>query len=246
MKEKDREDKIYGLNSALAAFKHRQDDLAKIYLLPELQPRFKDLLNYARSQRIAYKLVEAKELEKITGALHHQGICLIFKSKAAPDAQTVFSAVGPGQMVMVEEVGNPHNLGGILRTAAHFGAKALVVVKTEGGPPLSTGGAMTRVAEGGAEVVPVLYLSFKETQILAKKYGWQIVATTPHNGVNLFEVKLPERTIFLLGAEGPGLSNASLKMAAMLVQIPGTDEVESLNVSVAAGLFMGRWAQLWS
>jgi TrmH RNA methyltransferase len=139
-------------------------------------------------------------------------------------------------------VQNPHNLGSILRTAAHFGAAAIVGRAGEL-PPLSP--AAVRVAEGAAEFVPVCDLAdpVADLKRLAKS-GFRIVATSSHRGKPLSAANLGGRVVIVLGSEGEGVSRAIETAAAECVQIPGTGAVESLNVGVACGVALAEaWRQ---
>lgn len=241
------EQQIYGINAAQAVISKRPQDVRKIYLLEELKISFSKGLDFARKNKIAYKFVDKNDLEKITGAIHHQGVCVIAVPKKVESLATLCTGAGAGLILAVEGVDNPHNLGAMIRTAAHFGARALVVIVDQNQPPLpKLQGALARVAEGGLESVAVVAEKAATLFKLATAHQWQVYATTPHNGDNLFASKLSSRSILIMGAEGAGLSKSMLKMAPQHLSIPGTGAVESINVGQAATLALGRWYQLWA
>jgi len=139
-------------------------------------------------------------------------------------------------------VQNPHNLGSILRTAAHFGAAA-VVGRSGELPPLSP--AAVRVAEGAAEFVPVCDLAdpVADLKRLAAA-GFRVVATSSHRGKPLAAARLSGRVVIVLGSEGEGVSKAIEAAAGEGVQIPGTGAVESLNIATAVGVVAAEhWRQ---
>ncbi len=135
-------------------------------------------------------------------------------------------------------MGNPHNLGAIMRSCAHFGVKG-VVVQDAG---VLESGAAIRTAEGGAEhVEPITGDSFIDTLDQFRKAGYAIVSTSSHNGTPLFKAELPKKMVLVLGQERDGLSDAAISSSDLSVAINGTGNVESLNVSVATGVLLAEW-----
>ena len=135
-------------------------------------------------------------------------------------------------------MGNPHNLGAIMRSCAHFGVKG-VVVQDAG---VLESGAAIRTAEGGAEhVEPITGDSFIDTLDQFRKAGSAIVSTSSHNGTPLFKAELPKKMVLVLGQERDGLSDAAISSSDLSVAIDGTGNVESRNVSVATGVLLAEW-----
>ena len=99
-----------------------------------------------------------------------------------------------------------------------------------------------RTSEGGAETVPAIHLqNWNDVLDLAKTNGYKSFATSSHEGESLFKVEFPEKSLLFLGAEREGLSDKLLKKMNQLISIPGTGEVESLNVSNAATAILTEW-----
>jgi TrmH RNA methyltransferase len=142
----------------------------------------------------------------------------------------------------LDGVGNPHNLGAMLRSAAHFGASAVLLPKQS---TLALSGAAARVAEGGAEHVRLAAVADPARSFAAlRAAGFAVVTTSSHRGEPLYAAALPRRCIFVLGAEVEGVSATVAAAADRRVAIPGTERVESLNVAVAAALLVGEhWRQ---
>ena len=134
---------------------------------------------------------------------------------------------------------NPHNIGSILRTAAHFGVHGLLGQK-EKLPGVSA--ALARVAEGGAELVPMVVCENPINDLRAlQKDGLAIVGTAVKAKASLHRQKLPHRVVFILGAEGEGMSVQLEKLCDLLLRIPGSGAVESLNVSAACAVMLGEY-----
>lgn len=200
---------------------------------------FKKLVRHCVGHKLAYHVVEKEELDHLTRATHHEGIVLIVKTKKLPTLRDLMGGKGRSLIIALEEVENPHNLGAIMRSCAHFGVTGILY---EAKVPVALTAAAYRTSEGGAESVPALHLSdWKEVLEVAKSKGYQTFATSSHEGKSLFEVQFPEKTMLFLGAEAQGLSPKLLKAMNQLLCIPGTGEVESLNVSNATTAILTEW-----
>lgn len=144
-------------------------------------------------------------------------------------------------LLALENVGNPHNLGAIMRVAAHFGVDGIAVSN----PKALQSGAARRTAEGGAEFVQVVECeSMKSLIAAAKKEGYSVATTSSHKGKSLYTTEFPNKCVLLFGEEGPGLSKEVLNSGDFSIQIPGTQNVESLNVSSSVSIILGEiWKQ---
>ena len=147
---------------------------------------------------------------------------------------------GPCCALWLDGVGNPHNLGAILRSSAHFGVAGLLLPE---GSTLSLSGAAARVAEGGAEAVPLVGMGPPDEAIAAlRAAGFALAATVVREGDDLFATGLPPRLVYVLGAEGEGMGEALAHDCDLRLSIPGTGKVESLNVAAAAAVLLAQWA----
>jgi len=243
-----------------------------------------DMLKAAARRHIAYREVEAEELTRIAQSVHHEGVCMLVKSRPTPTTTALIAATKPqGLLVALDGVQNPHNIGAILRSAAYFGARGLIA-RTEGAadssvpaqvvtgsrpqrsaavpqppsaaiaplpllaagsPPLQA--AARRVAEGGAEFVPFLSLpepQFKSFLVEAQRAGIAVVGSDAHANRELAEFAWPARALLVLGHEQHGLSPAVRERCLHTVRVAGSgsERVDSLNVSVAAGVFLASYA----
>lgn len=237
-----REVRLHGINACRAFVAHRREKIIRGYFTEAVSRRhFAPLMKWLAQQRLAYHLVTDAELERITGSAHHEGVCLLVRSeppRAAEDWLQANRSLRRGCLLALENVGNPHNLGAILRTAAHFGAAAVLVPDARA----LAGGAAVRTAEGGAEHVEVLDApEFARSVQAFRAAGWRVLTTSSHRGEDIYRAKLPEKCLVVFGEESGGLSPAMLAAGDLCVRIPGTGKVESLNVSVAAGVLVSEW-----
>ncbi len=237
MESKREESKICGQHACRAVFAKRPQDIVRVFVSEKRTQDFGDLLKYCAEQRMAYRVVGDDELEKVSGARHHEGICVVAAAKEPLHLSEFLASPGPGLILALDGVGNPHNIGTLLRTAAHFGAGAVLV----GGPLRKLSSAAYRTAEGAAEHVGTAFTGELE-RLLTKcaNAGYAICATSSHKGRNLYAEPLPERTCILLGAERDGLSDSLMQSADVHLCIPGTNAVESLNVASSAAIFLAE------
>jgi TrmH RNA methyltransferase len=146
---------------------------------------------------------------------------------------------GPAVVLWLDGVGNPHNLGAVLRSAAHFGAGAVLLPKDS---ELALSGAAARVAEGGAEHVPIVRLGRTDNaQAQLNAAGFALAATVVRGGTSLHAAKLPARVAWVLGAEQVGVAAELAQTANLRIGIPGTGAVDSLNVAAATAVLLAEW-----
>jgi RNA methyltransferase, TrmH family len=239
------EQKFHGRHACHALFARRRDDLIRVYLLQERVKEFGEVLSWCAAQKRAYHIVEPENLERLAETVHHQGIVILAKKVRSLNDSDMLNAVQRGQLngplLYLDGVQNPHNLGSILRTAAHFGAAAVLGAKDQ--LPGVTASA-ARVAEGGAETVVTARLTDPRAVLSAmKQAGYQVLAATSHPGGNVYSATISDRCVIVLGNEVHGVSPEILPLANGSLQIPGTGAVESLNVAVACGVLLSEVAR---
>jgi len=240
--ERTPELRLYGLNAVRAAFARRPDALRKLYLLEARIPQLQPLLKWCVAHRIGYRVVEEGDLQKLAASAHHEGV-VADVLREEPQSLTAWLralSAGPQCALWLDGVGNPHNLGAILRSAAHFGVAAVLLPKHS---PLALSGAAARVAEGGAEHVPFVRLG-REDNAMAQLHGagFAIAATVVRGGGDIFAGGLPKRLVYVIGAEGEGMDPGLAAACDLRVSIPGSGAVESLNVAAATAVLLGQWS----
>lgn len=244
------EQKICGMNAARAAFAARPGALRKVFLSESRIGALRELLAFCVAKRLGYRVVEDAELERITGSSHHEGVCLLMTPPPLLDLEGLLAALprsGPVRLLWLDGVGNPHNLGAVMRSAAHFGAAAVLLPPAS---PLGLSAAAARVAEGGAEHVPLVRIEGEGVQAefaaldrLAEA-GFVSLATLPAGADDLYAHPLPTRALFVLGAEGEGMQQRIVDHCARRLSIPGSGRVESLNIANAVAVLLAEhWRQ---
>lgn len=235
------ESKVQGENACRVCFRERPDAVVKMYLEQSMAAKFADVMKYLAANKKAYHLVDSDELEKISGSSHHGGVVFVVKRKPEQTLAAYLAANKHKKhdcLLALDGVGNPHNLGAIVRSCAHFGVQGVIMTQ----PDLLQSGAAARTAEGGVEFVAGLACDHLPLALkLCKEAGYSLITTSRHAGVSLYNNKLGNKVVVVFGEEMDGVSKQVANSTDVALQIPGTGKVESLNVSVAASLILGEW-----
>ncbi len=238
---------LYGLRSGLAVFERRRQDIRRIGFDPALRAELPELLRWAASAGVPCREEDERELGLRAQSNQHEGLVLdVLPRRWLPAKELATVARASGLIVALDRVRNPQNIGALLRSAAFFGAKAVVLgapAPHPGLPPFAL-----RVAEGGAE-----HLALCRTTDLAdtlgrlKSQGVFIIGADAHATGGLETIELPTgpeapACVLVLGHEREGLGPRIKAQCSSLVAIQGSGALESLNVAVAAGVLL---ADLW-
>jgi TrmH RNA methyltransferase len=187
-----------------------------------------------------YRCVEPAELEKIAGSLHHGGIVAVIEAADVrapkPGAATEW-ARRREPLLVLDRVGNAHNLGAIVRTAAYFGVARIIV--PDDPTAALPGDAAHRVAEGGMAFLEILRVRSLPAFLRELTHaGYDVVGAATRGGTPEVGIVGGKPVALVLGNEEHGLAPAVLGACSRLVTLPGSGKVESLNVSVAAGILL--------
>jgi tRNA G18 (ribose-2'-O)-methylase SpoU len=177
-------------------------------------------------------------LETITGYVMHQGALAVAKIPPLPDLETLLkNSSRPLLLAAVEGIASAENLGAVVRCCAAFGAQGLLVGETCGSPfqRRAVAGSMGTIFE--QPVVCVENLA--ETLAELRARGVRCLAAHPRPGaMKLSAADLQNDCCLVFGAEGPGLTASVLAACDDVVEIPMPSHMNSLNVAVAAGIFL--------
>ena len=244
---------VCGLNTIRALSDIHPEKINRLFLREDRLPLFTKLCKHLADRKRPYKLCENEELEKICKTPHHQGIvAMIYEpavEAAAPEDIDRWVA-GKNTGLLLCNVGNDHNLGAIVRSAAFFDASPVILTEqntAEGEPrakSLTT--AAYRAAEGGMEHVEFRSVRCPEAFLRNASGKLLTVGTDPRARIRIRDIpkilvdqkKHLPGIILVIGNEETGLSAEIKEQCSMLVRIPGTGVVESLNVAQAATLFL--------
>ena len=198
-------------------------------LLNELRARMKE-------HDIPFQYVPVEKLNKMTTGNHQGVVATIAAVKYHSFKEFVETLEGSSLLVLLDHVTDVRNMGAIARTAECTGVAALIV-PDHGSAAMNEDAVKT--SSGALLRLPVCREQNLKTVInLAKQYGYQVVAATEKGAVHYRQVDFRQPTLLILGNEETGISPELLKMCDIRAKLPIVGEVASLNVSVAAGVFM--------
>ena len=191
-----------------------------------------------RCQEAGAKVVDSDDdrLNKLGGTTRHQGVVAKVQAIAMSHSlDDVMDAVeGMPLLLVLDGVTDPHNLGACLRVADGAGAHAVIAPKDHA---VGLNATVAKVASGAAETVPYLMVTnlARSLNELKERDIW-IIGTSDQAEKSIYDLDLNRPVALVLGAEGDGLRQLTAKTCDELVRIPMQGAVESLNVSVAAGV----------
>jgi 23S rRNA (guanosine2251-2'-O)-methyltransferase len=179
---------------------------------------------------------DAERLAALAGTLRHQGVVARVTPLAVRHSldEVLDEVRGAPLILVLDGVTDPHNLGACLRVADGAGAHAVVAPKDHA---VGLNATVAKVASGAAETVPYLMVTnLARTLTELKERDIRVIGTSDDAESTIYEADLEGPVALVLGAEGAGLRQLTRKHCDKLVRIPMEGAVESLNVSVAAGV----------
>ena len=247
---------VCGLNAVLAVAEYHPEQINRLFFGEDRLALFTDICKSLAERKRPYKICEGEELERICKSTHHQGVvAMILLPDIEPlsrDDLDEWAQEGKTGIVL-HSVGNDHNLGAIARSAAFFDAKYIVITEDDEEARLST--SAYRVAEGGMEHVTVR--SVRNTAAFLRDASRHIITigtdTRARRRIGDLPGIIAEKQkkssgrpgiALVLGNEEIGLPPGVKDACSVMVRIPGTGLMESLNVAQAATLFMQRIFEL--
>ena len=228
---------VFGFHAVLARLRADPKSVVEIFLdETRNDARAKDLVAAAARGGAHLMRVPTKRLDGFYGGGRHQGVVARVEVKNFKESidELLDSLSVPPLLLVLDGVTDPHNLGACLRVANAAGAHAVIAPKDRAAGITP---AVSKVASGAAEATPYLMVTNLARTIsdLKQKNIW-IVGADERAEKTLYETDLPDSIAWVLGAEGEGMRRLTRESCDLLVRIPMKGEVESLNVSVSAGV----------
>jgi TrmH RNA methyltransferase len=232
--------RIAGLNAVQSLFATSPDRIVRLFYTDEQRHHVGEIAKALAEARKPYRLVEPDELERIAGTVLHGGILALAEPAPLPEfdpATIPAMASERASILILDGVGNPHNLGAIARTAAFFGVKHLLLSGHH--DQAAPSGAAYRVAQGGLDHLAVHRAADIGAAIAALKDHYRVIGTSLGASTALTGVARDARPVALvLGNEETGVPDATLAACHEVVRIPGSGAVQSLNVAATAAILI--------
>ena len=230
---------VYGRNAVLELLSSSPEKVEKVYFqFNTSHPRLKELLITVKRLKIPVGKARLEKLGEIAGTTKHQGVCALVSAISYYRLDEILDAPRNSRplLVMLPGLNDPHNIGAILRTAEAVAVDGVVLVEGKGSP---VNAAVHKASAGALSHIRVSKVrSLVGTLRYLKEKGFQVVAADMGAEANYIDVDFTLPTVLVMGSEGRGLPPDALDECGMRVRIPIAGCVESLNVSVSAGVLL--------
>lgn len=230
---------VSGIHSVRAALKFGSEGVAELWLeRTRRDRRLAEVAELARQAGVKVRQVDRDELDGSAEGANHQGVLAWVRVPAArseQDLATLLDALQePPFLLLLDEIQDPHNLGACLRTAEAVGVQAVIAPRDNA---VGLTPVVCKVASGAAETLPY----FQVTNLVRvmeelKERGIWLTGTAGEADIDLYAADLTGPLGLVMGSEGQGLRRLTRERCDRLVRLPMRGQVESLNVSVAAGV----------
>lgn len=229
---------LYGLHAVRAAWLNPLRRCHKLLLVdPDV---FVETVEEAKRLKLVRpnpEKVDRAQVEKMLPGAVHQGIALDAAAPEETSLEDVLRAAEPKAnacVVILDQVTDPHNVGAILRSAAAFGALA-VIVQERNAPPLT--GVLAKVASGAVDVTPLVRVgNLARAMDDLKEGGFWTVGFAESGSEVLGKADISGKIALVMGAEGEGMRRLTMDKCDLLVKLPTLPPIGSLNVSNAAAV----------
>jgi 23S rRNA (guanosine2251-2'-O)-methyltransferase len=227
---------LSGFHAVIARLRAGAGSVRSIYIAASRHDRrMRDLVERARAAGVEVHTADATRLEALAGNDRHQGVVAIVDASlpARTLDEILDSLADPALLLVLDGVTDPHNLGACLRSADAFGVHAVIVPRDRA---VGVNATVAKAASGAADTVPVISVTNLARSLgeLKERGVWILGADI--DGESLFEADVSGPVAWVLGAEGSGLRRLTRESCDRIITIPMSGAVESLNISVAAGV----------
>ncbi|HEY2963075.1 MAG TPA: 23S rRNA (guanosine(2251)-2'-O)-methyltransferase RlmB [Pyrinomonadaceae bacterium] len=244
MSRHDEQNVIYGVNAVLEALRAGKRQVETIVVLQSARPdRLKSVLELARERGVPVQRVPRLDLDHKLGEARHQGVMARIAAAHYADADELLDQLAtkvgtpdPPLVLGLDAIEDPRNMGSMLRTAECAGVQGVFIAERRA---VGLTGAVAKVAAGALEYVPVARVTnlVRLMEQLKERNIWVVGAAGEANqSYTDWDWTLPSAVF--LGNEGRGLHRLVREHCDALIRIPLVGKLDSLNVSVAAGVLL--------
>ena len=233
--QKSRDTWLYGPHAVLAALANPRRRCRRLVMTEAAAEANRDSLAGLDAPQAETRSREEIDRLLPPGAVH-QGIAVLTDPLSEPDLGEVLDALpdGKGLIVVLDQVTDPHNVGAVLRSAAAFGADAVLLPERHA--PGATG-VLAKAASGALDLVPLVHVVNLARELdRLKAAGFWCVGLDSEADQTVAAADLTGRVVLVLGAEGGGLRRLTRERCDLLVPLPTQTRLASLNVSNAAAI----------
>lgn len=236
----EREDLIFGRNAVREIVKS-QKTIEAIYIAKgKIEGSLIEIIQMAKDKKLVIKEADRKKLDNLAQGGNHQGVVAIVTPYKYYEISDILEAAKEKNekpfILILDEIEDPHNLGSIIRTAELCGVHGIIIPKRRN---VGITSSVYKSSVGAIEYIKVVKVTNVNTAIdELKKSGLWVYGADISGSEYSHKVDFSGACALVIGSEGRGISNLTLKKCDMLVKIPMVGKINSLNASVAAGILM--------
>lgn len=220
--------KVYGKN-VLKELENNPEKIKKAYI----SKGYKDdsVFSFLKDHKISFEIVDASRLNKMVDG-NHQGIVL---DVLEYDYYSLEDVIGEEMIVVLDHLEDVHNFGAIIRTCEAAGIKSIIIPKDRS---VSVNGTVMKTSSGALNYVKIVMVNNLVQTLKNLKGANYFIYAADMDGEDYRSISYADRRVLVIGNEGSGISRLVAETSDVIVSIPMSGHVNSLNASVAAGILI--------
>lgn len=231
-------EEIYGIHPVLECLKSGVRSVEKIYIQKTASSRsVSEIVHLCRKKGIPFRFEPVAFFERQTNGASHQGVLAVCSAQKYKDIEDVFASLSAcPTLVILDSIEDPRNLGAIIRTCAAIGVEGVILPKDHSTGLTST---VAKTAAGALDQIQVVRVSnLVSTMKEIKEKGIWIIGVETGQKMLYYEQDYRMPLALVFGNEGKGIRRLVRETCDFLVSIPTPGKIDSLNVSVSAGVVL--------
>lgn len=237
-----RDQLVMGVHAVQEILRHAPERLLRVFIAGPKEKKT-EIERLCKDKGIPVSYVPKERIEKMTGSETHQSIAAHVKGRKFYGVKEFLEKVEDKKrslLLMVDQVFDPQNFGGLIRSAECFGADGIIWSKNRGSDLTP---ASSKASSGASELIPLIRISnLADAMGQFQKGGFEAVASGfDASAESAYGFSFAPKTLLIVGSEGEGIQPLILKKADRLIYLPMMGKVASLNVGGAAASFMALY-----
>jgi 23S rRNA (guanosine2251-2'-O)-methyltransferase len=236
---------IFGVNPVKESLQGSRGAFNLYVQISATDHRVEKIIKLAEDRGVAVHRREKIDLTKMCASSHHQGIALEVEPFRYAELEDLLASIslsgGPGFLLVLDGILDPHNLGALIRSAACAGADGVVIPRDRA---CGITAAAEKASAGAVETIPVVQVTnIVQALESMKKAGCWVYGLAGESSQSLYGVKFSGSSVLVIGSEGEGIRQLVRKQCDVVMSIPQYGGVSSLNASVAGGIALFEMAR---
>ena len=230
---------ISGFHAVESILIERPELIVRLFISRSEDKRVVRIKDLAKTSQINSELIDSKKIDRLAGHSKHQGFAAEISNLGFLSEKDIIPRLKnltTSRVLILDSIQDPRNLGACLRSALAFEFDAIIINK-DGSSPINE--YVFKTSVGAILNLNIFYVTNLSRSInILKDIGFWVLGLDGHGEGSIFSEKFSSKTAVVLGSEGSGIRKLVKENCDHLIKIPISKKVESLNISVAAGIIM--------